>query len=40
MGQDSLNASKVVAVFVSMAGVVLTTLGKTWAADDSKLGAS
>ncbi|XVE97393.1 hypothetical protein REPUB_Repub03eG0015500 [Reevesia pubescens] len=35
LGQDSLNVSKVVAVFVSMAGVAMTTLGKTWAADDS-----
>ncbi|XP_047328627.1 uncharacterized vacuolar membrane protein YML018C-like [Impatiens glandulifera] len=35
LGQDSLNVAKVVAVFISMAGVVMTTLGKTWAADDS-----
>ncbi|XVF35625.1 hypothetical protein REPUB_Repub18cG0162200 [Reevesia pubescens] len=35
LGQDSLNVAKVVAVFVSMAGVGMTTLGKTWAADDS-----
>ncbi|XP_021276269.1 uncharacterized vacuolar membrane protein YML018C [Herrania umbratica] len=35
LGQDSLNVAKVVAVFVSMAGVAMTTLGKTWAADDS-----
>ncbi|KAK7260907.1 hypothetical protein RIF29_27206 [Crotalaria pallida] len=34
MGQDSLNAAKVVAVVVSMAGVAMTTLGKTWATDD------
>nr|XP_043607481.1 uncharacterized transporter C405.03c [Erigeron canadensis] len=34
LGQDSLNVTKVVAVFVSMAGVVMTTLGKTWAADE------
>lgn len=40
LGQDSLNVSKVVAVFVSMAGVVMTTLGKTWAADDSKFNTS
>ncbi|KAJ7966207.1 EamA-like transporter family [Quillaja saponaria] len=32
--------SKVVAVFVSMAGVVMTTLGKTWAADESELSAA
>ncbi|KAL5190018.1 putative vacuolar membrane protein [Glycine soja] len=37
MGQDSLNVAKVVAVLVSMAGVVMTTLGKTWAADESQL---
>eukprot|EP01018_Ginkgo_biloba_P003103 Gb_13342 [translate_table: standard] len=35
LGQDSLNISKVVAVFVSMAGVAMTTLGKTWAADET-----
>ncbi|EPS66919.1 hypothetical protein M569_07859 [Genlisea aurea] len=35
LGQDSLSAAKVVAVLVSMAGVVMTALGKTWAADDS-----
>lgn len=40
LGQDSLNVTKVVAVFVSMAGVAMTTLGKTWAADDSELNAS
>ena len=40
LGQDTLNLSKVVAVFVSMAGVVMTTLGKTWAADDSQLNSS
>ncbi|KAH7574104.1 hypothetical protein ACOSQ2_008417 [Xanthoceras sorbifolium] len=40
LGQDSLNVAKVVAVFVSMAGVAMTTLGKTWAADDSQLNAS
>lgn len=34
-GQDSLNIAKVVAVCVSMAGVAMTTLGKTWAADDA-----
>ncbi|KAF7817267.1 putative vacuolar membrane protein YML018C-like isoform X1 [Senna tora] len=39
MGQDSLNVAKVVAVFVSMAGVAMTTMGKTWAADDSQLSA-
>ncbi|GMG98987.1 hypothetical protein Nepgr_000827 [Nepenthes gracilis] len=40
LGQDSLNMAKVVAVFVSMAGVVMTTLGKTWATDESQLSAS
>ncbi|KAF5748163.1 hypothetical protein HS088_TW04G00113 [Tripterygium wilfordii] len=40
LGQDSLSVAKVVAVFVSMAGVAMTTLGKTWAADESQLGAS
>ncbi|KAK7273823.1 hypothetical protein RIF29_14887 [Crotalaria pallida] len=39
LGQDSLNVAKVVAVFVSIAGVVMTTLGKTWATDDSELTA-
>ncbi|KAG6772830.1 hypothetical protein POTOM_024255 [Populus tomentosa] len=40
LGQDSLNAAKVIAVLVSMAGVAMTTLGKTWAADESPLSAS
>ncbi|KMT18975.1 hypothetical protein BVRB_2g030730 [Beta vulgaris subsp. vulgaris] len=40
LGEDSLNMAKVVAVFVSMAGVVMTTLGKTWAADDSQASSS
>ncbi|KAK9280163.1 hypothetical protein L1049_013850 [Liquidambar formosana] len=40
LGQDSLNIAKVVAVFVSMAGVAMTTLGKTWATDESQLSAS
>uniref|UniRef100_A0A6N2KXA5 ER membrane protein complex subunit 7 beta-sandwich domain-containing protein n=1 Tax=Salix viminalis TaxID=40686 RepID=A0A6N2KXA5_SALVM len=40
LGQDSLNAAKVIAVLVTMAGVAMTTLGKTWAADDSQLSAS
>ncbi|KAJ9546571.1 hypothetical protein OSB04_019114 [Centaurea solstitialis] len=34
LGQDSLNVTKIVAVFVSMAGVAMTTMGKTWAADE------
>lgn len=40
LGQDSLNVAKVVAVFVSMAGVVMATLGKTWATDESQLNIS
>ncbi|RWV99616.1 hypothetical protein BHE74_00036211 [Ensete ventricosum] len=38
--QDTLNMAKVVAVFVSMAGVVMTTLGKTWATDDSQISST
>ncbi|KAM0061528.1 hypothetical protein Hdeb2414_s0004g00137161 [Helianthus debilis subsp. tardiflorus] len=34
LGQDSLNVTKIVAVFVSMAGVAMTTMGKTWATDE------
>ncbi|KAI9118117.1 hypothetical protein K1719_010449 [Acacia pycnantha] len=37
MGQDSLSVVKVVSVFVSMAGVAMTTMGKTWATDESQL---
>ncbi|PKI47105.1 hypothetical protein CRG98_032518, partial [Punica granatum] len=40
LGQDSLNVSKVVAVFISMAGVAMTTLGKTWAADEEQLSSA
>ncbi|XP_009362310.1 uncharacterized vacuolar membrane protein YML018C [Pyrus x bretschneideri] len=40
LGEDSLNIAKVVAVFVSMAGVAMTTLGKTWATDESQLSAA
>ncbi|XP_074276588.1 putative vacuolar membrane protein YML018C [Silene latifolia] len=40
LGQDSLNMAKVVAVFVSMAGVAMTTLGKTWSTDDSQLSSA
>ncbi|XP_077222989.1 eamA-like transporter family isoform X2 [Tasmannia lanceolata] len=40
LGQDSLTIAKVVAVFVSMAGVVMTTLGKTWASDESEFSSS
>lgn len=35
LGEESFNIAKLVAVFVSMAGVVMTTLGKTWASDES-----
>ncbi|XP_043706263.1 uncharacterized vacuolar membrane protein YML018C-like [Telopea speciosissima] len=35
-GQDSINMAKVVAVFVSIAGVTMTTLGKTWARDETQ----
>ncbi|XP_047157081.1 uncharacterized transporter C405.03c-like isoform X1 [Vigna umbellata] len=35
MGQETLNIAKIVSVLVSMAGVVMTTLGKTWATDDA-----
>ncbi|KAL5699079.1 hypothetical protein ACHQM5_030030 [Ranunculus cassubicifolius] len=34
LGQDSLNVVRIVAVFISMAGVFMTTIGKTWATDD------
>lgn len=37
LGQDSLSIAKVVAVFVSIAGVAMTTLGKTWATDEKQL---
>ncbi|KAI4376176.1 hypothetical protein MLD38_013966 [Melastoma candidum] len=40
LGQDSLNASKLIAVLVSMAGVAMTTLGNTWAPDDTPESAS
>ena len=36
LGQDSINTMKVVSVIISIAGVAMTTLGKTWAADESK----
>ncbi|XP_057722742.1 uncharacterized vacuolar membrane protein YML018C-like [Arachis stenosperma] len=34
VGQDSVNITKISAVIISMAGVAMTTLGKTWAADE------
>ncbi|OIV96474.1 hypothetical protein TanjilG_07866 [Lupinus angustifolius] len=40
LGQDTLNVAKVAAVFVSISGVVMTTMGKTWASDDSELSAA
>ncbi|KAL0904775.1 hypothetical protein M5K25_026925 [Dendrobium thyrsiflorum] len=40
LGQDSLNVAKLVAVFISMAGVVMATLGKTWATDESQLSST
>ncbi|RVX19567.1 Solute carrier family 35 member F5 [Vitis vinifera] len=39
-GPRFFKRSKLVAVFVSMAGVAMTTMGKTWATDESKLSAS
>ncbi|MFS7912731.1 hypothetical protein Hanom_Chr02g00133321 [Helianthus anomalus] len=38
LGQDSLNVTKIVAAFVSMAGVAMTTMGKTWAVDEVVIG--
>lgn len=35
LAQDSISVPKVVAVFISMAGVVMTTMGKTWAPDET-----
>ncbi|KAL8521781.1 hypothetical protein ACS0TY_012075 [Phlomoides rotata] len=34
IGQDSVSASKIAAVLISMAGVLMTTLGTTWAPDE------
>ncbi|XP_057494930.1 uncharacterized vacuolar membrane protein YML018C-like [Actinidia eriantha] len=36
LGQDTVNIAKIVSVFVTMAGVAMTTLGKTWASDESQ----
>ncbi|XP_028792618.1 thiamine-repressible mitochondrial transport protein THI74 isoform X2 [Neltuma alba] len=36
LGQDSVNITKVIAVLISMSGVAMTTMGKTWAADDKE----
>ncbi|KAM7258984.1 hypothetical protein ACFE04_014725 [Oxalis oulophora] len=40
LGQDSLNIAKLLAVFVSITGVLMTTLGNTWAANESLSNAS
>ncbi|KAI8565652.1 hypothetical protein RHMOL_Rhmol03G0277100 [Rhododendron molle] len=37
LGQDSLNVVKVVSVVVSLAGVAMTALGKTWSTDQAHL---
>ena len=37
LGQDSMNASKIIAVSVSITGVFMTTLGKTWASDETEI---
>lgn len=37
MGDDTLSVPKVVAVLVSIAGVVMTELGKSTARDDSEV---
>ncbi|KAL2645209.1 hypothetical protein R1flu_012796 [Riccia fluitans] len=34
LGQDSFNISKVVAVIMTITGVAMTTLGKTWSTDE------
>ncbi|KAK9178126.1 hypothetical protein WN943_027316 [Citrus x changshan-huyou] len=34
LGQDSITIAKLAAVFISMDGVAMTTLGKTWAVDE------
>ncbi|KAL8130021.1 hypothetical protein V2J09_019176 [Rumex salicifolius] len=34
LGQDDVNVAKMVAVFICMAGVFMTTFGKTWAPDE------
>ncbi|KAG6770838.1 hypothetical protein POTOM_026537 [Populus tomentosa] len=35
LGQETINFAKVVAVFITMAGVAMTTVGKTWARDEA-----
>ncbi|XP_042002732.1 uncharacterized transporter C405.03c-like [Salvia splendens] len=34
IGQDTVNAAKITAVLISMAGVAMTTVGTTWAPDE------
>lgn len=34
LGEDSINIAKTVAVLISMGGVAMTTVGKTWARDE------
>ncbi|XP_058203551.1 thiamine-repressible mitochondrial transport protein THI74-like isoform X2 [Rhododendron vialii] len=34
LGQDSIKTAKIIAVCISMTGVVMTTIGKTWAPDE------
>ncbi|OIT32868.1 PREDICTED: uncharacterized transporter C405.03c-like [Nicotiana attenuata] len=34
LGQDSITISKMIAVIISMSGMALTTVGKTWAPDE------
>ena len=34
LGQDNVNTTKFIAVFISMTGVAMTTVGKTWASDE------
>ncbi|XP_052204109.1 thiamine-repressible mitochondrial transport protein THI74-like isoform X2 [Diospyros lotus] len=34
LGQDSINIAKIIAVCISMTGVAMTTIGKTWARDE------
>ncbi|KAH7574365.1 hypothetical protein JRO89_XS03G0287000 [Xanthoceras sorbifolium] len=40
LGQDKVNAVKVISVVISMAGVAMTTLGNTWAANESQSSTS
>ncbi|KAI8023906.1 Solute carrier family 35 member F5 [Camellia lanceoleosa] len=36
LGQDTVNVAKLASVFVTMAGVAMTTVGKTWASDEAE----